>query len=212
MKTLLYVGLNNGDAFSSLYRNYDLAIGLEPNKKLYQKLVKRFKGEENVLLINAAATTSANETQKKLIIYDNRGASSSFFKLKEEWHQKQKKEIKIESEMLVDCVYLPQVLKENKIEFINDYVSDIEGMDLEVLKTLNHWINKKKIHTITCEVSKTKDLNRHVDCPDNSKEGFEKLLKKNYDLVATGYAPLRDGAFRQIPDTSWSMDCKWKRK
>lgn len=105
-----------------------------------------------------------------------------------------------------------QFLQKNQIDFIDDYMSDIQGMDLEVLKTMKHMIDQREICTITCEVTKDDKCNIYKDLPDNSESGFADLLNENYALIARGYGALKDNKFENIPEDAWEMDCKWKLK
>ena len=112
----------------------------------------------------------------------------------------------------VPCINLNNFCKQNNIFFIDNYFSDIQGMDLEVLKTMKPMIDKKLIGTITCEVTKNNKRNIYSDLPDNSENGFAKLLDSNYFLIAKGWGALKDYTFDYIPESDWEMDCKWKLK
>jgi FkbM family methyltransferase len=210
---LVYVGLNRGSGFNQLFHQYKKCYGFEASPNLYQDLFTKYAKYDWVYLINAAVTVE-NVEEVTFYVTDNDGASSSLFLLKDEWHHSREKKglkaINLQETIKVKGILLPDFLEKNGVYEITDYVSDIEGMDLAVLETMRSFIAEKRIKTITCEVSRHKGTNRHVGCYDNSKEGFEKLLGNNYDLVAEGYMPLRDGVFEDIPESSWAMDCRWK--
>ena len=101
---------------------------------------------------------------------------------------------------------------------MDDYLSDIQGFDLQALKTLKPYIVRGKIKNIQSEVSMRRGL--YKDLPDNSLEGFERLLGGNYRLVAKMSSKALDqsdgllqaGQFGEIPVDYWDMDCKWTLK
>ena len=73
-------------------------------------------------------------------------------------------------------------------------------------------IDKGKIETITCEVTKNEYGNLYKNLPDNSENGFSHLLKTNYILVAKGWGILKENHFKSVPKEWWEMDCMWKLK
>ena len=54
--TLVYVGMNVGDEFGTLYYKFERCIGIEANPENYKKLINRFSGEKNVEIYNYAAS------------------------------------------------------------------------------------------------------------------------------------------------------------
>ena len=112
----------------------------------------------------------------------------------------------------IPCINLLNFCKQNNIVHIDDYISDIQGMDLQVLKTMRPMIESKKIGTIKCEVTKDKYGNIYEGLPDNSESGFNQLLEANYKLVARGFGLLNDNQFDRLPESAWEMDCKWRVK
>jgi len=215
-EVLVYVGMNRGEGFDGIFHDYERCFGFEPNPVLYDHLMEKYKKFSWVNIVNAAAAIDDTE-DLSLYVTDNDGASSSVYPLKEAWHKSREVRkaptIGLQGKITVRGINLPRYLDDHGISEITDYVSDIEGMDLAVLKTMNRYILDKKIQAITCEVSKDELRNRHVGCPDNSLGGFTELLSGNYELVAVGYMPLlTDGVFGEIPEESWAMDCRWKLK
>lgn len=115
----------------------------------------------------------------------------------------------MEKTITVESINLNNFLNNRKISFIDNYISDIQGMDLTVLKTLKSWIDEKKIGCITLEVSIDKDKHIYSDLSDNSEQGFIELLTGNYQLVSKGWGILKNGEFIDIPDNQWEMDSRW---
>ncbi|MFC2172934.1 FkbM family methyltransferase [Acidobacteriota bacterium] len=209
---LVYLGLNKGEMFGRLFAHYRQSYGFEADPEMCRYLSEKYTAHKTVHIVNAAVTTE-DVDRVKYFITDNDSASSSLYRLKDEWQSERARRglssIKAR-ETSVPGINLLKFLTREGVESITDYISDVEGMDLAVLRTIEEYIKEKRIVTITCEVSKSRKHNRHAGCPDNSLEGFMELLDENYELIAQGFMPLRDGQFQEVPKESWAMDCKWR--
>ena len=207
---LFFLGMDSGGVFELIFRGYKLCYGFEPNPERFKKLQRKYSKYPNVHLFNVAAAQYDGEINFN--ITSNNGASSSVGHFDEEWKKFKSGDIKITKTIRVPCVNLLTFCKEHGIGYIDDYVSDIQGMDLEVLKTLKSMIADGKIRTITCEVTKDGKHNIYSDLPDNTESGFRELLKDNYELIAKGSGFLVDNQMDRVPDSMWEMDCKWRLK
>ncbi len=209
---LVYIGLNRGAGFRRLFHKYKTCYGFEASPALFKGLTAAYARFDWVHVVNAAVTVN-NVDEIPFYVTDNDGASSSLYPLKKEWHRSRAKKgckaIAIRETIKIRGILLPEFLEDRGVHEITDYVSDIEGMDLAVLNTMKAFIDGKRIQTITCEASTHDMTNRHEGCHDNSKSGFLHVLGHNYDLVAEGFVPLRDGVFENVTD-SWSADCRWR--
>ena len=214
-RTLIYLGMNEGKGFDFIFMDYNQCYGFEANPEIAQFLKKKYKFCKNVEIIHGALTDKT-ESYITFNISNNSSYSSSIGEFKEEWLDMRKKvhnqEIKISSQVKVPSINLNHFLKERNIDFIDTYISDIEGMDLQVLKTIKSYIDKKKIENITCEVNKDKYGNLHKNLPDNTEQGFHNLLDKNYELIAKGEGILESGKFEENSIEDWTIDCMWKVK
>jgi hypothetical protein len=143
-------------------------------------------------------------------ISNNEGSSSSIGTFREDWPNYQSGQISMVEKIEVPCINLMDFCTENGIDYIDDYISDIQGMDLAVLKTLEPMVSRRKIGAITCEVTKNSRGNIYADLNDNSEEGFSAFLADNYQLVAKGWGILTEGQFDEVPADWWEMDCKWR--
>lgn len=202
-EVLVYLGLNQGKGFDKLHWQYRRVIGVEANPDLFEKLIKRYKRFKHIHLVFGAAT-SFNGTVT-FNITDNRGLSSSIGLPGEHAAG-----FKIVKSVTVPAINLCDLLFKLQIDHITDYVSDIQGNDLEVLKTMKPYLETKKIGRITAEVTKNKFKNLYLDMPDNSEAGFESLLGANYVLVSKGWEDLKENRFRETPESWGEMDCMWK--
>ena len=207
---LVYVGLHKGASFDAVFRRYEICYGFEANPELFIKLKKRFQKHSNVHIFNVAVTDRDGEVDFN--ISSNNGASSSVGQFKEEWSNYKLGGLRMVKTIRIRSINLLNFLEERGVEHIDSYISDIQGFDLEVLKTLKPLIDKKKISDITCEVSKDEFGNIYKDIPKNNESGFKRLLDENYVCTAKGWGMLSDGSFTEVPDESWEMDCKWKLK
>lgn len=209
---LIMVGLDPKGELDILHPGYKNCLVFEAHPFRYKKLSEKFASKENIELYNYAVSTYDGEIEFN-ISSNNSGASSSIGNFDETWLKNQSQlDIKMTETIKVPCINLYDFLKEKNIDYIDDYISDIQGMDLQVLKTLKPMIEEKKIGTIKCEVTKNKYRNIYKDLPDNSEKGFDELLNDKYEKVAKGRGLLTDNQFDSIPDHMWEMDVKWRKK
>jgi FkbM family methyltransferase len=204
-KTLIYLGLFYGASFSRLIHSYKICYGFEANPELYKIQKKKYKYYKNIHIIHAAVTDYNGMI--KFNLSDNNGASSSIGEFKQEYSSN----IKMVNIIDVPAILLSDFLRVKKIDLIDGYYSDIQGNDLNVLKTLSSFIKNKQILSITCETSKDK-YNNIYNLGDNSESGFKELLEENYYLAAKGWEVLEDGKFIDVKEDWWEMDCRWKLK
>jgi FkbM family methyltransferase len=205
---LVYIGLHRGESFDQIFGSYEACYGFEANPELFEALVRKYRGHPRVHLVNAAVDERGGETE--FHISSNDGASSSLGHFDDAWANYRKGDVRMVKTIRVRCVNLLDFCRQHGIDRIDDYVSDIQGMDLTVLKTMKPFIDQRRIGTITCEVAKDGRRNIYRDLPDNSASGFAELLEGNYELVAKGWGVLQDNQFVDVPDSWWEMDCKWR--
>ncbi|HPF97447.1 MAG: FkbM family methyltransferase [Mangrovimonas sp.] len=204
--TLFYLGLHKGKGFSQIFYRYKKCYGFEANPKLYQSLPKIIKWFPNVYIYNNVVADKDGLIQFN--ISSNNGASSSIGTFKKGWNNN----IKMVETITVPSINLMRFIDREKIDFIDDYISDIQGFDLEVLKTLKPMIEQRRIGSITCETAKDEYLNIYDNAEDNSFTGFKNYLSDNYECVSKGWGILEDGVFNDVPEDWWEFDSKWKLK
>jgi FkbM family methyltransferase len=204
-RTLVYLGVHKGESFDELLGSHRVCYGFEANPELYKQLKKKYRFYKNIHIIHAAVTDYSGMI--KFNISSNNGASSSIGEFKLGWNDS----IQMIRSVEVPAIRLSDFWKEKNIDFIDTYCSDIQGNDLTALKTLSSWIKNKKIGSITCETSKDSYQNIY-ELGDNSECGFKELLGENYYLSAKGWGILKDGEYKEVDESWWEMDCKWKLK
>jgi FkbM family methyltransferase len=205
-KLLVYLGMNRGSNFDKIYWKYEHCIGIEADPELFNYLKHKYRHQKNITLVHGAATDFDGTIEFNISNNDGVSSSIGVFNSSTSDH------IQIVKTITVPAFNLFEYLRKNNIEQIDDYISDIQGNDLRVLKTLKPYIENKKIKTITSEVTKNKYGNVYMNLADNSEDGFNELLGKHYRLVAKGWGVLKENVFKEVPEEWWEMDCMWKAK
>jgi len=201
---LVYVGVNVGEEFGQLFFKFERCIGFEANPDNYKKLLMRFKKHNNVEIYNYAACEKDGPVEFNISDNGNNAASSSlgiFHKARD---------IGIDKKIQVSGINLNNFLENLSVDYIDEYISDIEGMDFTVMKTLSPFLNNKKIKFITCEVAKDGQESPFLNIPTNFMSDFEKLLAGKYILVSKGWGYLKEDQYNDVPEDYRFMDCMWK--
>jgi len=208
-KVLVYVGLHRGESLNLIFLNYRTCYCFEANPDLFPDLQKRYGKFPHVKLFNVAVTNYDGEIEFN--ISNNDGASSSVGEFRRDFLSSQADQLSMVQKIKVPCINLYNFLRKEGILFIDDYISDIQGMDLTVLKSLKPLIDTGRIGSISCEVAKDEKMNIY-NLPDNSETGFQSILHDNYVMVAKGWGLLTENGFAEVKANWWEMDCKWKLK
>jgi len=210
MKTLVYVGANIGDSLWGMIDKYDQVYAFEPDLEIFSELNRRFKQFEWVTLVNAACSDFEGEVD--FYITPNRVSSSlsdasHIEKSQQGFSQVVQKIIKVKSINL--CNYL----KDNGVDEIDLYLSDAQGSDLNILKTIKEfYLDTKKIKSLYIE---THGNGIEIyDGLDNQFDGFKKILSDNYSFVHASLGS-RGGRIveeKDIPDGEKEWDSYWEIK
>lgn len=204
---LIYPGVHKGLSLLKIFFKYVKCYAFKANPEIFKKIPKIIKLFPGVNIYNKAIANSNGNL--KFNISSNDGASSSLSKFDKNWNNSSIQMIKT---IEVEAIKLSDFFEKNKIFDVDDYVSDFQGYDLVVLKTLKDLIDQKKIKTITCETLKTNKQKIYGEAPDNSFEGFNQLLSKNYKYIASGWSNLKEVVFKETHANWIEMDCKWVLK
>ena len=202
---LVYLGVHRGKGLSRICGRYRKIYCFEANPKMAEKLRRRFAWRKYIEVVQAAVT--GVDGTVTFNISSRNGAASSVGKFAEDFPGVQSGQLFVSESITVPSLDLNRFLCERGVSRISAYVSDIQGYDLTVLKTMGTWIEEGRINEITSEVAK--DRNIYGDLPDNSLQGFGMLLDAKYTLVAQGWSILQDGVFAP-PQGAWEMDCRWR--
>ncbi len=203
--TLIYAGLNDGESFKKIYYKYETVIGFEPNVENFNKLNK-YNKLENIFIYPYALSNDDGEGFLHIPSNKNNGASASlsdFTSAREGIFSIDKIKVKI--------VSLSKILIKHKINFIDMYMSDIEGYDFKVLNSISKYLQNKKIKNIQVEA-----FQNHVKNPyksvSNYEKQFDQLLSKKYNKVGRGWGILKKGDFHSDRPDHFSIDLLYELK
>lgn len=210
-KVLVYAGAHLGGSLSQHLNDFDVIFAFEANPWFCEHLTSRFSQYKNLHVVNAALCNA--HRQKVLFnISRNNGDSSSLLSANKE--NSLYEAILPSTQVMVEGINLGMFLAEKNIERIDTYISDLQGYDYEVLKTLNPLIDRGAISRIECEVAKANKVSiyEYGDIEPNTDENFDSFLGHRYERVATGWGNLQDGVFANVPDNWSEWDVRWKLK
>ncbi len=130
---LICIGMDPNGIFNLMFKGFEKCYGFEANPERFKRLEKKYKKHPYIKLYNVAVAQYDGEITFN-ISSNNNGASSSIGNFDENWQEKyQGKKIEMIKSISVPCINLNNFFIDNKIEYIDEYVSDIQGMDLEIL-------------------------------------------------------------------------------
>ena len=184
--TLVYAGINVGDSFQKIFYKYNKVLGFEPNIKNYDK-IKHYNKIEGVKIFNFALSTKEGIEDFYLPDNFNNDASASLSDFSDSSGIKSTNVIKVKTINLCD------VLINNSISEIDFYISDTEGYDFTILKTIyDKYIKTKKIQKIQVEAVNNLVKNPFIKIT-NYESDFDKLLLSNYNKTGVGSGIIKKG-------------------
>jgi FkbM family methyltransferase len=204
MSTLVYIGTNEGDGLSEYIDLYDQVYAFEPDPEIFKILVDRFKDKTHAKFINCACSDTAGV--KTLYVTENRHSTSlselSDYSLTHGFSGGKSSFKTFE----VNCVNLKDFFEENQINYIDTLITDCQGSDLSILKTIKSYIDDKKISEFFCETHAVSvELYSGLN---NQFLGFKELLSENYevkDFYLDGKLVSKDGEPFVEWDTHWIL-------
>lgn len=178
MKSLVYVGANQGHSLGMLVNTFEKVYAFEPDPEMFSTLKSRFGTLSHVTLVNAAC--SLEDGEANFYVTGNRVASSLGDGSKEfkDYHGYNASVIK---EITVKTINLCDYLESEGIEFISLYYSDCQGSDLNVLKTMKKFVDEKRIGELFMETHA--DGTFLYEGLDNQFSGFKEILSENYEFI-----------------------------
>ena len=178
---LIYCGMNVGDTFNKIFYEYNKVIGFEANPENYNILIKKFSKYKNVEIHNCVLSKYDGYCDFNIVKDNNFSASSSILNFHKD------RNLNIEKVIKVKSINLYRFLKGKNLQKIDTYISDIEGYDFVVLKTLEPLIKNKNISKISCEVQINEKINYFETIEENNSiSNFRKLLSENYEIEGFG--------------------------
>jgi len=205
MTTLVYLGAHRGGGLAGVVGGFDRVIAFEADPQHCEVLRREFPDIE---LAHAAVCERAGPIAFN--VASNTGAASSLGVFDEAWLASRTDGIAMTRTITVPGVNLLDFCREHGVDQIDFYVSDLQGMDLTVLKTMTPMLRERRIRLIQCETAKDGRRNIYKDLPSNELGQFRNLLAPfGYALVARGWGNLQRGVFSDVPDDWWEFDALW---
>lgn len=200
---ILDIGANNGQTIDFFMRVCDNAIihSFEPNKKLYEKLVKRYSDKDNIHVYNLGIS---NTTGKLLFNESVMDTTSTFEELNmNSTYLKQKSKILgvspdkiIRDSYEVDVITLQNFIVSNNIDKIDVLKIDTEGHEFKCLKGLFDYLPSYDTGIIQLE-------QHHDDMYANntSEKDVMHLLQSNgynlYKRIRHGFGGIDELMYKQ---------------
>jgi FkbM family methyltransferase len=216
-KVLIYCGAHKGDGLvnelngRSSYGgdgsgDYDKVYVFEANPYLYKILCERFKSDPRINIYNTILTTE-HDTYMDFHLIDPNGTNKWYSSTITELGDWNPEYFKISGNTMkqteivnLKTTNLHTFCKTEGVDEVFKVITDLEGYDFNILKTLKPMIDDKKIRWIQCEVEPDHQPVKYKNI-DNKERSFIKLLGNNY------IESWRDN----VPSIYFHVDITWRR-
>ena len=188
---LIYCGVNKGSTFRSLIPKHKYSYGFEASPGPCRKLRRMFADDLSVTIIHAALSAKHGGTIP-FNVYSHSGSSSIGHLSPEHiarWEQATGKTLSIAKTVDVPAINLGYFCVGVGITYIDHLVTDLQGMDLEVLTSVHVLFGLENVGKIMCEVQKNDVDPSYPDLPDNKRARFESLLGATHKVVRENTRP-----------------------
>jgi FkbM family methyltransferase len=202
-KILIYCGINNLLNFNRLRPDYDVCYGFDANPAKIEHAKQLYKNDPNAHFIFGALAERSGE-EIEFHITNEWDPSSTIGELNPEYVHMRSGKLTSQTKIKVPTINLYDFCVSNHIQEIHTLLTDLQGMDLTVLKTMNEFIRNRKITEIQCETETDNTPSIHLNLPTNKLKDFKILLSADYDFV--WQHP------EVVPDDWWEMDTRWRVK
>ena len=184
----VYIGLGYGNCIPAWVSQCKKFIGFEPNPDQFdaiQHFVDTSPYKDKVKLFNYAASDKEGTTE--FFITDNTVSSSLYEPTGENGAMGNHRSVTVNTinlyKFLQDYDWT-EFLGTKDIEHIDLYVSDTQGHDLTIIKTLSPYLTEKRISIIQCETNHN-DNSDYKDAVNDLKAWRQySPLTDNYDLTS----------------------------
>jgi FkbM family methyltransferase len=184
---VIHVGGHQGQEYEE-YKEAGIVkqIWIEGNPSFSDQMRHKFGTDENVIIFNELIFDEEKEVNFGLA---NNGASSSILPLKE--HKKYYPNIHYDGYLLKTCKRLDTLLDENNIDIkqYNGLVMDVQGVELNVLKSFEKYIKQMDFIQSEINVEELYEGCCLIDDFDNFllTFGFKRVVTKLWDDGAVGW-------------------------
>lgn len=200
---LVYVGANKGHSLEKILFDFERVIAIEAHPDLAAIAMSRLRKYSHTSVYQFGASDIDGWAELKIPSNGNHDGSSTLDFYTENRDVRQIDKIEVETK------HLGNFLESMGVGKIRLYVSDCEGYDLKILRTLSPWLDKGLISEIQCEVQ-LDDTAPAFQSVRNQEKDFDALLDEKYRKVARGWGNLKSGSFREPPDDWFFWDVKWE--
>ena len=207
--TLVYVGANRGHGLNRIAHRYARVFAFEPDPVAFEQLRRRFRFRSGITLVNAACGKTAGEST--LFVSNNHGIASSLSPLRPDNLWRDVSGLSVASERKVTIINLADFLAEAGVGQIAMYISDIQEHDLDVLETIQPYLDAGRIDQIQIELTYSKQSSQYLDAPDNSLAKAEALLGGRYEMIASGMGELVENQTIHLENHE-NFDTLWRLK
>jgi FkbM family methyltransferase len=204
MKLLFYCGIHNLANFNRLRPYYDRCFGFDANPDKIQAARHAYRDDPNVTFVFGALAEQGGGEVSFTLTTDWDPASSLGTPNPEYMHTKSGK-LKAQRKITVPTVNLQDFCSRHNISTIDTLVTDLQGMDVTVLKTMRDMIERGAIREIQSEVEPDSTPPIYLGIPSNKLRDFQLLLSGTYDLLWTA----TEGG---SAEDAWEMDARWRVK
>ncbi len=181
--TMLYIGAHDGSSLAWYLHVFDKVYAFDADIENIKKLNEKFKNASNLIITHGALVSSDYKNKTVTFNICNESACSSLGVFNKDWltSDAARDRYRMVKQDMVPAIHLDEFCKENKISYIDMYLSDIQGMDFTVLKTMDEYLKKCKINKIVMECSI--DKRNIYDISDKNKDNNDKTSNHLKDIV-----------------------------
>lgn len=205
MKILFYCGINNLVNFNRVRPYFDLCYGFDANPDKIDHAMAVYKKDPNVKFIYGALTEKGGE-ELEFTITTGWDPSSSLGNPNPDYFHVKSGLIAEQKKIKVPSLNLYEFCQKNNIHEIDTLITDLQGIDLAVLKTVAPLIREGKIREIQCEVEPDNTPPRYLGIPACKFKDFKELLSDRYEVLWVDPESPKDY------EEAWEMDVRWRVK
>ncbi len=210
MKTIaFYIGANLGYGMQKYADEYDEVHAFEPDPEIFKQLKNNYSNYSNVILNNCACS---DKTGVSTLYITNNRVSTSLSDVDRESKERfgYDEGVTPFKEVQVNTVNLYQYILINRIDYIDFLLTDAQGADFTILKTIEKFIKQRKVKEIFCE---THNNGRGLYSSfDNQFDNFKDLLLDNYEIKYYNFGGKIMPNTYQIQESDIEWDTFWELK
>ena len=198
--TLLFCGLGKGRRLSKVMKGHNNIHAFEANAEAIARVRKRFK---RVRFHNIAL--GEKKGRVPFYVY-SRNDSSSCGKISdkfiEHWKGFKGETLSVERMVDVECVNLYEWCQENGIDHVDYLITDLQGLDLTVLRTMEPMLRTGGIRKVECETEADDMIpSSYPDLPPCKFSDFKQFFAELPYRQTTSFTESwswRDGVHRDL--------------